>query len=118
MGLPNAGKTTYSAQYDNVIHRDDFGGKNKYERIIELVKKNSDVCVEGVYLFAARRKDLVAASNTKNTCIWLDTSPDLCRQREREGRNRWPGIINEAERLLEPPTYDEGWDEIIRIIIK
>ena len=47
----------------------------------------------------------------KKTCIWLNTDPNECKRREDRGRRPW--LIDNCERCFQPPTYDEGWDEII-----
>lgn len=49
----------------------------------------------------------------KKTCIWIDTPLEECIQRE--DRNRPIEIILLHADTFEPPTYDEGWDEIIVI---
>ena len=113
-GLPNAGKTTYSKQFQNVIHYDDVTAP-KGERPIcvlcNIVSAMDDVCVEGVFLRAWERKRVVKAYNgTERVCLWLDTPLEECIARE--NRNRGLYLINRCHALFEPPTLDEGWDEI------
>lgn len=105
-GLPRAGKTTYSEQFENVIHLDTSGA---YHGVINRLKRKSgDIVVEGVYRLSQERKRLIQAYNGKGfKCIWLNT-PDEVRQ-SRHGWDKW------CDRPFEPPTYDEGWDEIIII---
>lgn len=118
-GLPNAGKTTYSEQYDNVIHFDSFtcrGGQfNNCNRLASELK--GDVCVEGVYNSVRRRKEFLEAckSNSPKVCIWIDTPLDECLKREQAYRKRPLQIVKSHHALFEPPTYDEGWDKIIII---
>ena len=64
---------------------------------------------------ASNRKILVSESKTKNTCIWLDTPLEICLDRERNGRKRSDHLVIWANDEFEPPTLDEGWDEIIII---
>ena len=108
-GIPNAGKTTYSKQFDNVIHLDDLNhGKLVLERIKD---ETGDVCVEGVYLISRQRRDLIKAYKGQGTkCIWLNTPVDECIARENRGRKEV--LIRNSAMILEPPTYAEGWDEI------
>ena len=103
-GLSNAGKTTYSRNFDNVIHYDNVSGttRQKHEYIVTEARKG-EVCVEGVYNEPFRRKELAEAMTGRKVCIWLDTPLDVCRQR--------PNFS--GTRIFEPPTLDEGWDEII-----
>lgn len=117
-GLPNAGKTTYSANYDNVIHYDEVHaqkGQHPQKLLCEMVSKASqDVCVEGIFITARERRAVVQASNAEHkTCIWLNTPIDECMKRE--NRNRATCLIQSCAELFEPPTKSEGWDEIIVI---
>lgn len=116
-GIPNSGKTTYSSRYENVIHYDEVrGGRRRVQTVIDLVHDGSDVCVEGVYGRARHRSDLVAASqDDSNTCIWLDTPLDTCIHREETGRQRSTNMVIWAHNDFEPPTYEEGWNDIIVI---
>lgn len=117
IGIPNAGKTTYSKRYTNVVHFDSVMGTNQQmrERVIEMVKNAPDLVVEGVYDKASDRKKLVEAANVSSKCIWLDTPVETCLIREREYRKRPEGLVVLAHNSFEPPTFDEGWDEIIII---
>lgn len=115
IGLPDAGKTTYAAQYDNVIHMDDIYGRHKYQKVIDAVWQDPALVVEGVFGKADVRKQLVQASSQHNTCIWLDVPVEECLKRERADRQRPDQMIIWAAEDFEPPTYEEGWDEIIHI---
>lgn len=118
-GLPNAGKTTYSSKYDTVIHFDDIprkGGQfeNCNKRASEV---KGDVCVEGVYNSARRRKQLLEACKhqDRKVCIWIDTPLEECIRRECEYRKRPIGMVHAHRKSFEPPTLEEGWDEVIVI---
>lgn len=111
IGLPNSGKTTYSQQFDNVIHFDDVG-----HRVFELVEENKgDVAVEGIFIHRRMRERLLKAykGSGRRICIWLDITPQECERRE--NRNRGAYMIWNCFSAFEPPTLDEGWDEIIVI---
>lgn len=105
-GLSNAGKTTYSRKFDNVIHYDEVGGttRQRHEAIVNMAKKQ-EVCVEGVYSEAFRRAELAQAIKGRKVCIWLNTPLDVCMSR--------PDF--KGTRKFEPPTLAEGWNEIIII---
>lgn len=110
MGIPGAGKTTYSAQYDEVIHADEYGSKRKDELYEAVKKAGEDVCVEGLFLKRDDRIALLKACRKKEhkKCAFLDTPVDICVKRE--GRHTFLAPL--LSRKLEPPTEDEGWNEI------
>ena len=118
-GLPNAGKTTYSAKHNNVIHFDEVSRKgDQFRRCNHLAKHTEgDVCVEGVYNSARRRKELIEACKDKSPkiCIWLDTPLEECVRREESYRKRPLTIVYMEHDNFEEPTLDEGWDEIVVI---
>lgn len=119
-GIPNAGKTTYSARFENVLHLDDFDRKpSQYKNCIRAAgEAEGDVVVEGVFNTAKKRRDLLEAVQGKpfrRVCIWLDTPTDICLQRERSYRKRSDHLVLSNAERFQPPTYDEGWDEIIVI---
>lgn len=112
-GIHNSGKTTYSARFDTVAHLDELGS---YDAVHEAVRGiGNDVAVEGLYPRRKQRTQLLdaCADHHPKRCIWLDTPLDDCLRRET--RNRPPFVIAHCAHAFEPPTYDEGWDEIVRI---
>lgn len=115
-GIPNAGKTTYAKRFDNVINFDRVKGTNRqmHERVLEMVKNNPSAVIEGVYNKAEDRKKLVQACGGGKV-IWLNTPVDECIRREEAYRKRPILIVESCAKHFEPPTYDEGWDEIIII---
>ena len=110
-GLPNAGKTTFSLQYDNPLHLDDIGTA---DNVIDKIKQlNGDIVVEGFFGKSADRRKIRSAYNGKAVCIFIDIS--LNESIKRENRKRHPSILRNAARYFEPPTYGEGWNNIIHI---
>ena len=110
-GHPNSGKTTFSQRFENVLHLDDFP-PSKFLNCNEAVRKaDGDVVVEGIYNLRCRREKLLEACMNKKPkiCYWLDTPLEVCRERERTGRQR-DGVMEHS--YFESPTLDEGWDEI------
>lgn len=112
-GIPNSGKTTFSERWSrNVVHLDDTEGGHRAIR--EMVSRaDGDITVEGVYLHHAQRRELAQAYRGATLCIWLDTPLETCIEREDRGRGTL--ITRNCAALFEPPTLDEGWDEIVRI---
>lgn len=110
-GIPNSGKTTYSKKFNNVIHFDDVGS-----HIFEMIKDNkNDIVVEGIFIFRSIREKILNTyqGEGEKICIWLNISPEECEKRE--NRNRAKYIIWNCYSVFEPPTLEEGWDEIIII---
>lgn len=111
-GLPNAGKTTYSAQFETVVHLDDF--HQSYRQCnAEALKCDGDVCVEGIYNKRKQREEFLEAFSERpgpKVCIWLDTDIEECCRRENRGRS--PNLPHVYAKRFEPPTLEEGWDEI------
>ena len=112
-GLPNAGKTTYSSRYSNVLHYDDISRYRQAERI-EIYRRTDAECIEGIYnTVAGRKRILDNVRAERKVCIWIDTPPEVCIARETRGRGEH--IVLSHAKMFEPPTLDEGWDEIIII---
>lgn len=111
IGRPNAGKTTYSAKFDKVIHLDDFPWKNDrfHNCNLAVAEADEDTVTEGIYTTRKRREEWLAVAKGRKVCIWLDTPLEECIARNSRGRSIF------SMRHVEPPTYDEGWDEIIVI---
>lgn len=110
-GLPRAGKTTYSKRFGNVVHLDDYiylPMLLRYERCNQKAKTENDVVIEGIYHTAKIRVDLVHSYKGQGLkCIWLDTPLEV--------KKRRCGYVPSMNFPFEPPTLDEGWDEIIII---
>ena len=117
-GLPNAGKTTYSSQFTNVVHRDECPHPQYITFPQMVAETKGDVYAEGVYNTKITRKtflNTVEHRHERTVCIWLDTPLDVCIERENNGRKRGEYLVRREAEHFEPPTYDEGWDEIIVI---
>lgn len=110
-GLPNAGKTTFSKRYENALHQDEIGTISNIIKVIEKI--DGDVIIEGYFGTRENRSRVASAYNGEAKCIFLDISVE--ESIKRENRNRHPQILRNASRFFEPPTLDEGWDEIIVI---
>ena len=121
-GIPNAGKTTYSKRYENVIHFDDIPHRftNEQYALANAIAlcHGKDAVIEGVYTTAERRKQLLDAFkdiDCVKTCIWLDTSVDECVRRERNFRKRPDSLVTRTAKKFEEPSLSEGWSEILII---
>lgn len=118
-GIPNAGKTTYSKAYRNVIHLDDVLPnrplREEYRACAdEAASRDGDVCVEGLYTEREWRVMLVDACSHQHpkVCIWLNTALGECMEREDAFRKRSRHMVRSHYDRLEPPDLSEGWDVI------
>ena len=115
-GLPNAGKTTYSQRYDNVIHFDDCPLPRNEIFESKVAQSQGDVYAEGICNSKKSRGmflKAIAHRTDKKVCIWIDTPLKVCLEREKAYRKRPLSMVEQHAKRFEPPTLDEGWDEII-----
>lgn len=109
IGHPRSGKTTFSQKYEKVIHLDDYRF-NCYEGVLKALShtEDEDVVIEGVYNRATQRIAVLHKykGHSKRVCIWLNTPLEI--RSKRKGYHK-------HDEYFEPPTYAEGWDEIIII---
>ena len=108
-GIPNSGKTTYSKRFENPVHFDHF--LERYEKGFAFITETENAVVEGLFLKRKTREKLlsICGNNEKKTLIWLDTPVEECISRE--GKPWY--VVQSNARLVEFPTYAEGWDDII-----
>ena len=118
-GAPNSGKTTQSQTMSLVYHLSQFYQGNFNQQFIDCTNYLStlhiDFCIEGVYNTIVLRKTLLNACKNQwyKKCIYREISFNTCLKREK--RHRSVTTLKKAYDILEPPTLDEGWDEIIII---
>ena len=109
MGMPNAGKTTYCERFGNVVSLDDH---RTVAETCKAIRGMDDVTVDGIFpTRETRRRLLRAYEGSSRRCIWLDIPYSECIGRESRGRSS--AFFERFRDLFEPPTLDEGWDEII-----
>ena len=114
-GLPNAGKSTYSEQFESVLHYDDISRFSKARRD-EIYRATEAEVIEGIFNTAESRKNILRfVKRDRYRAIWIDTPVEMCLEREHQYRCRPDSLVLSHARNFEPPTYDEGWDEIIII---
>lgn len=111
-GVGRAGKTSFTERFGNVLHSDGMGHKpHRYKNVINALTEG-DVVVEGIYESTELRSELLNSYKGKGKrCIWLDSSKIVVRDRMK--KTHVP--ISDRHFMFEPPTYSEGWDEIIVI---
>lgn len=109
-GLPNAGKTTFSARFENAYHGDDL--RRQGINLWDIIKEDG-VVLEGIYNRADLRQKMLRTASRPCVCYWLDITVQEAIRRETRGRKPWFFEMHNND--FQPPTMDEGWDEIIRI---
>lgn len=121
-GLPNAGKTTYSKNYDNVIHIDDIRFTEYDQLMVELSERinnafnaNDTVVLDGICCSNSMRKRILSLFDDSiyKKCIFIDISEED--MLKREDRNRHKFELFAISHFFQKPTLDEGWDEIVTI---
>ena len=113
-GVGCAGKTTFSKAFDPVIHLDEVGLPwERYSKVNEKVAEiNDDVVVEGIYNHTELRVELLKAyGGDGSKCIWLDPPKHILEEHAKKRHIH----MTKHHMNFEPPTLDEGWDEIIII---
>ena len=115
-GLPNSGKTTFSKHFKNVFHLDDFENpifKRKFDDCNKAALKSAtDVYIEGCYHRKTLIKEFIEIfKKWKKVCIWINTPLEICLNRCNKGRDEL--TVRLTNEHFEPPTQDEGWDELI-----
>lgn len=104
-GIPNAGKTS---RHPNALHQDEIG---TIDRVCAVVSElGGDVTIEGYFGTHDARRRVRDAYDGPSRCVFIDITVE--ESIRREDRNRHEAILRNAARFFEPPTYDEGWDEI------
>ena len=133
-GIPGSGKTTTSKRIASecnakVYHYDEFKKdfigsdikrthKRLYECIVSDILLGNDVVLDDLHTKLICRKDLLSAiqdAPCKKVLIVMTTPFDECiiRNSQRQGKARLPEfVIINLNASYQPPTIDEGWDEI------
>lgn len=128
-GIPNSGKTTYSSNFENVIHLDDYINNPRTvfdcfylcsQEAADTINTVDNVCIEGVFNTKKQRERLLTTLKLKGveckkTCIWVNTPSDICLERSSVEGCKSESVVKVHIRRFEIPTKEEGWDEIIEI---
>ena len=132
-GIPGSGKTTLATQlsqeYDLALYSYDYLRNNRrpewgcisaylLELVIQSLLDNQSVIVDDMYITKESRQKLLSAISDiecKKTLIVLQTPLELCieRDRTRTSHNLGKPIVCNFNKKYEPPSLEEGWDEIL-----
>lgn len=124
-GTPGSGKTTLSKQmaeqYD--AERISFDERHYLRHtdmippIVEALTDGKSVVADSVFTHAKQRTailDAVKDISCRKILIHMDTSLEECLRRNANRENRLLDFVVESiYQSFEPPTLDEGWDEIL-----
>lgn len=125
-GLPGSGKTTLSEQLSKTYNLklycfDKLKLIFDRDAILKNIEKDiikSDVIFDNLFLTKKSRQSLLENINTpcSKILIVLETPLDECinRNRQREFREQLSDdFIYHLQKRYQPPSLDEGWDDII-----
>ena len=132
-GIPGSGKTTLSNQlaehynaklycYDSFPHAHhprytESIHLKMWRDIVEDLQSGKSVVCDDINIKFKWRKDLLQALDgvdCKRVLIVMTTPLEECLQRNANRKHRLPDwVIQSLAEKYEPPTYEEGWDEII-----
>ena len=124
-GAPGSGKSTLSkklAEEQNLtrLSMDElkfFLHSDLLPLVTESLESNKDIIVDALYTKLKWRKAILEATekfDCKRTLIYVTTPLDECISRNVGRENSLPDfVIEDIYNSIEPPTLDEGWDEIL-----
>lgn len=126
-GIPGSGKSTLSKQIADKYNAtrlslDEMGYVRQFKLIpyiISGLENEESVVVDSLYTKLQWRTELLDAVKNiecKRILVYLNTSLDVCIQRNRGRETPLPDFVVEHQfERFEKPTHDEGWDEIIYV---
>lgn len=124
-GAPASGKSTLSKQMAEQYNaeRISFDERNYMRHnqmispIVEALINRKSVVADSVFTYVKQRKmilDAVKDIPCRKVLIYMTTPLDECLRRNANRKNHLPDFVVESFfHSLQPPTLDEGWDEII-----
>jgi tRNA uridine 5-carbamoylmethylation protein Kti12 len=124
-GIPASGKTTLSKQLTkqynaNRYSFDEMGclrHKELIPHILHSLIEGNNTIVDSTYTLRRARTDLLEAIkdiNCKKTLISMSTPLDECIRRNKQRKYPVPQhLIETISSSMQPPSIDEGWDEIL-----
>lgn len=124
-GAPASGKSTLSKQIaeQHNAERISFDERHYMRHnemispIVEALTNGENVVADSVFAYVKQRKmilDAVKDIPCRKVLIHMTTPLDECLRRNANRKNHLPDFVVESFfQSIEPPTLDEGWDEII-----
>lgn len=133
VGLPAAGKTTFYRRYFAATHRHiskdlwpNATRRDARQRraIDDALSAGASVVVDNTNPASAERAAIVNAARSHGArviCYFFDvtTKESVARNAGRTGREKVPNVaIFTVAKRLEPPTPEEGFDQLFRLQLK
>lgn len=124
-GSPASGKTTLSKKITEKQNATRFSfdemclfqHKELIPYVIEELQNNKTVVVDALFTRISQRKLIIDATKDvpcKRILIYINTPLEECLRRNAQRPNPLPDfMVKDIYNSIEPPTLDEGWDEII-----
>ena len=124
-GIPGSGKSTISKQlmndYDAIIHSFDelklIRRKDLFPYLEQSLRDGCNVIADAPHTNKKTRIELLESIkhiDCKRIIVFMNTPFEECVRRNALRKNPLPfSILQSFNRKLEPPTLDEGWDEIL-----
>lgn len=124
-GIPASGKTTLSKQVaeENNANRYSFDEMRclQHKELIPHIKQSlmsgANTVVDSTYTLKRARTDLLEAIkdiDCRKTLIFMNTPLEECIRRNNQ--REYPvaqHLVESISSSMQPPSIDEGWDEII-----
>jgi len=135
IGLPGSGKSTYAAgrpvlssdairhlladdERDQTIHARVFATL-RYLLIQRLELHRPVTYIDATHLTRDERRPYITiarANKAEIEAVFFDVPLEICLARNRTRPRQVPeDILTKMSKKLEPPTYDEGFDNILKI---
>lgn len=124
-GAPASGKSTLSRQMAEQYNAERISFDERHymrhnemiQPIVEALTNGKSVVADSVFTYVKQRKmiiDAVKDISCRKVLVYMTTPLDECLRRNANRKNHLPDFVVESFfQTIEPPTLDEGWDEII-----
>jgi tRNA uridine 5-carbamoylmethylation protein Kti12 len=124
-GIPASGKTTLSKQVAEEYRANRYSFDEmrclQHKELIPFIKQSlkdgNNTVVDSTYTLKRARTDLLEAIkdiNCKKTLISMSTPLEECIHRNKQRKYPVPQhLIETISSSMQPPSIDEGWDEIL-----
>lgn len=127
IGCPGAGKTTQAKRLEEELSLERFSFDEMHcfslaqfmPHVVAAMQDGKSVILDTVNLRANVRAKIlqgVADIPCRKVAVYMNTPLEECIRRNANREARLPDhVIQSTHRSLQPPTLDEGWDEIMEV---
>jgi predicted kinase len=126
-GIPGSGKSTLSKRLaeERGLMRFSFDEMKCYTTrqfllpVVAALQEGKSVVMDSTHLRESGRRSILQSVRNircRKVCVFMDTPFDECLRRNANRMAVVPVVmVNSMYRSLQPPTLEEGWDEILII---